>query len=244
MSSLTVPSLEDVEALSRRAVDAGRDMARRRSEIDWSEKGPRDFVSEADLALETLIRGDIQARFGEVPVVGEEQGGALSEDRSGWVIDPIDGTSNFLLGLPIWGMSIGYLFKGEAVAGALCFPELDLRLVATSESGLHRNGGCIKPDGHRATAIPTLALGENDHEPGADTDRRAQALRAEGYDVVRYRCSSFALASTALGRLSGYVESGTKLWDVVAGAAVCQAAGLTVAYRDIGSDRLSIDVRW
>lgn len=119
-----------------------------------------------------------------------------------------------------------------------------MRVCAAAGEGLTVNGEVYRPEGVRTRTIPTLALGENDFEASGDTDQRAQALRADGYDVVRYRCSSFSLANAALGRLSGYVEHGTALWDVVAGAALCREAGLTVRYSELEAGRYAIEARW
>ena len=77
-------------------------------------------------------------------IIGEEQGGSLGRDVTGWAIDPIDGTSNFALGLPLWGISIGYLENGYPRLGAIALPELGLTLSAASGSGMRLNGAPVR----------------------------------------------------------------------------------------------------
>ena len=92
--------------------------------------------------------------------------------------------------------------------------------------------------------VKILAIGENDFETGAQTDARAQVFREANYSVVRYRCAVFALAMSAMGRLSGYIERGCGLWDVAAADVICREAGLTVTTEKIADGRWAIDTRW
>ncbi len=224
----------------RPAVALARDYASRVQQLRTSEKSPGDFVSEADEAIEDLLRRSIIERFGDVPVLGEEGGGSLGEMASGWAIDPIDGTSNFLRGLPMWGISVGLLEDGVSVAGALALPILDLVLVVEPGAPLTVNGqSFVRPGGTPGGRL--VALGENNHEGGAQTDARAERLREQGCAVVRYRSAVFSLAQAALGGLDGYVEHGCCLWDLAGGAAICRAAGLDVAVAPLGHGRFSVE---
>lgn len=222
------------------AVALARDFSARRHHLGTSEKSPGQFVSEADEAIEALLRRSIAERFGDAPVIGEEGGGSLSEAVSGWAIDPIDGTTNFLRGLPMWGISVGLLEGGVPVAGVMALPALDLVVAAGLDIPLTVNGTPLV----RLAGAPggrLVALGENDHEDGARTDARAEHLRTRGCTVVRYRSAVFALAQAALGGLDGYVEHGCCLWDFAAGAAICRAAGLDVATAPLGGGRFSVE---
>lgn len=232
--------LHALNAIIRPAVALAREHALHVRHLDTRYKSPGQVVSEADEAVEALLRREIAARFGDVPVIGEEGGGALDAALSGWAIDPIDGTSNFLRGLPMWGISVGLLEHGVPVAGAMALPALDLVLAATSDGQLAVNGvPFVRPQGAPGGRI--VALGENDHEDGAQTDARAQRLRMEGHAVVRYRSAVFSLAQAALGGLDGYVEHGCCIWDLAGGAAVCRAAGLEVAVAPLGGGRFSVE---
>ncbi len=216
--------------------------ASRRQELATSQKSAGQFVSEADEAIESAIRDALSERYGNVPMIGEEQGGALDTAASCWAIDPIDGTSNFLRGLPMWGVSIGLLERGDFVAGVIALPELNLILSNEPGQALHLNDrSFVRPKNPLGGKL--IALGENDFETGDQTDNRAASLRAEGYTVVRYRSAVFSLASAALGRLDGYVEHGCCLWDVAAAASICRAVGLAVSAESLGGERFSIDAR-
>lgn len=226
--------------LIKPAVTLARDYAARREQLIASEKSVGQFVSEADEAIETTIRASLAERFGNDAVIGEEQGGSLGRSVSGWAIDPIDGTTNFLRGLPMWGISIGLLENGVSVAGALALPDMKLIIVAEKGERLEVNDApFVRPDRHPGGRL--IALGENDFESGEQTDRRASELRTRGYTVVRYRSAVFSLANAALGRLDGYVEHGCGIWDIAAAAAVCREAGLTVAVTPLGGERFAID---
>jgi myo-inositol-1(or 4)-monophosphatase len=225
------------------AINLAKQYAARRSEILITEKTAGQFVSEADEAIETQIRAAIFEKHGHCSVIGEEQGGSLADGMSGWAIDPIDGTTNFLRGLPMWGISIGVLKNGVSVAGAIALPDLDLVLVSDAGKPLEVNGQTwVRPSSPIGGNL--IALGENDGETGEQTDARACQLRAQGYTVVRYRSAVFSLACAALGRLDGYVEHGCGLWDVAAASIICRDAGLVVDVMSLGAQRYAIEAKY
>jgi myo-inositol-1(or 4)-monophosphatase len=226
--------------LIKPAVALAQAYSLRRHELVTSEKSAGQFASEADEAIEASIRAAILERFGNVEIIGEEQGGTLSADASGWAIDPIDGTTNFLRGLPMWGISVGLLENGVSVAGVLALPEFNLVMVAEENAPLYVNDlPFVRPANPIGGRV--IALGENDFESGERTDARANMLRAQGYTVVRYRSAVFSLASAALGRLDGYFEHGCMIWDIAAGSIICRNAGLQTNVMPLGGGRFSIE---
>ena len=234
-------SMSDLEHLIRPASDLALSFARQLEHIEVEEKSPGQFASEADHAVELLIRTDLHAKLGKVAVIGEERGGSLDQSTSGWAIDPIDGTSNFLRGLPIWGISIGYLDRGRSVAGVMTLPALGITLAAQLGAGVTLNGNPLHSVNQKErNGVRLIALGENDFEPGLVTDARAQHFRDQGYGVVRYRCAVFALANVALGRLDGYIENGCGLWDIAAAWIICKEAGLDVDVQEVAPGRYSV----
>ena len=235
--------LAELEAILSSAADLGMSWAARRSDLLVDEKSAGQFASSADLEIERHVRASLMRHFPGQAVIGEELGGRLGPDISGWAIDPIDGTSNFILGLPIWGISIGYVERGRSVLGAIALPALGLCVSAADGLGVRVNGEAAT-DLRPKSPVKILAIGENDFETGPETDIRAQQFRVQDYSVVRYRCAVFALAMCALGRLSGYVEHGCGLWDLAAGAVICREAGLQVSTRNIDEGRWEIDARW
>ncbi len=236
-------SITELESIVSEAAALAVQWSSNRSELILDEKSAGQFASNADVEIEGQLRKALSKTFGDTNIIGEEMGGELDPSSTGWAIDPIDGTSNFLLGLPIWGISVGYINKGRSVLGAIALPELGLVLSASEGHGLRVNGQPVQT-ATRVTSVKVIALGENDYESGPQTDLRAQALREEGYAVVRYRCAVFSLASAALGRLSGYIENGCGLWDIAAAEVICREAGMTVLTSNVASGRYRVDARW
>ncbi len=225
------------------ATAIGQRWGTKRSELTLDEKGTDQFVSNVDMEIDRHLRRELLEKFPGHSIIGEELGGGLSADQSGWAIDPIDGTSNFVLGLPLWAISVGYISKGESVLGAISLPDLNITLSAAKGKGMRLNKKqvtAINPH----SRIKVIALGENDFETGLQTDMSGQQLRDQGFTVVRYRCAVFSLAMSALGRLSGYMEKGCGLWDIAAADVICREAGLEVQTARIADARYSIDARW
>lgn len=236
-------ALCELERIVQGAAALALQWSAKRSELSLDEKSAGQFASDADLEIEKRLRGDIAASFVNRSIIGEELGGGLGASDAVWAVDPIDGTSNFLLGLPLWGISAGYLEQGEAILGAIALPEFGMVLSARQGGGLRMNGAVLRGP-PRLSRVKVMALGENDFEPGPETDQRAQAFRDQGFAVVRYRCAVFSLASAALGRLSGYVENGCGLWDIAAAEIVCREAGMSVKTANCAPNRYAIDARW
>lgn len=222
------------------ALTLANDLADRRHLLERTEKSAGDFVSEADEAIERTLRSAIKTAFGNVPIIGEEHGGSLNPSDSGWAIDPIDGTTNFLRGLPMWGISVGVLEAGKSVAGVMALPDLNLVLAADSSGRLELNG---QPFTRHVpvSGSKLIALGENDFEPAHRTDERAEMFRRRGCQLVRYRSAVFSLASAALGRLDGYSEYGCFVWDVAAAGVICENAGLSITLTKLEAGRYAVE---
>ncbi|WP_417584244.1 inositol monophosphatase family protein [Pelagibacterium sp.] len=198
--------------------------AKRRTSLTVSAKGPQDFVSTADIDAERMARQLIAERFPNDAILGEEAGGELAD--SCWIIDPIDGTTNFLSGLPLWSVSIAYVQDGVPVVGALALPMMGDLVAAASGSGVRRNRRPLAPvqrSGPKLAGIgrnlPWLAEGYRDTE---------RLLEAAGYSLVSLGSCATELAFVALGSLEGYVQHQVSIWDIAAGVIVCREAGLLV----------------
>ncbi len=241
MSSVT--SLDRLERIIATATDLGLRWSGNRNKLLVDEKSAGQFASNADIEIEKLVREQLAKHFPGQAVIGEELGGDIGADATGWAVDPIDGTSNFVLGLPIWGISIGYVENGRSVLGAIALPDLQLTVSAADQSGLRINTKNTTEVRH-ISPVKILALGENDFETGPETDARAETFRQSGYSVVRYRCAVFALAMSAMGRLSGYVEKGCGLWDIAAAEVICREAGMKIETSKIAKGRYAVDARW
>ncbi|KKB84451.1 hypothetical protein VW29_10505 [Devosia limi DSM 17137] len=208
------------EAVGRFAAD----QARRRGSLIVSTKGPQDFVSTADCEAERLARASIAARFPQDAIVGEEAGGQAT--NAYWIIDPIDGTTNFLSGLPLWAVSIAYVVDGAPVVGALALPMLGELLSAAQGLGMRRNRETMvaaQRQGPKLAGIgrnlPWLADGYRETE---------SRLEAAGYSLVSLGSCATELAFVALGSLDGYVQGQVNTWDIAAGVIICREADIDV----------------
>ncbi|MCU0905072.1 MAG: hypothetical protein MUE83_14565 [Tabrizicola sp.] len=189
-------------------------------------KSPGDLVSDADRAVEQTLRQRLTEAFPDCTILGEEYGGQLS-DRF-WAIDPIDGTKNFLSGLPFWTVSLGLMERGQPIAGAIIAPALGLSVLGTLGEPLRTTG--FAP-GSRPEDPPCLGLGRNERWPATDRYAIEAAADARGLGVRLIGSCALSLMLVATGRLKGYVEANVGgLWDCAGGLALCRAAGLPTAF--------------
>jgi myo-inositol-1(or 4)-monophosphatase len=218
---------EGLRSLIRRAgVEASR-AAARRSSIGRAEKaGPLDPVTEADLAIEALLRDELSTLFPHDRFWGEE-GGMPSVPSSGrvWICDPIDGTRSFLRFGHDFCLSLGLLVDGEIVFGMIFDPQRDDLYEA--QRG-HR--ACLNGKPLRVAPLPSLAhaligLGYSER---VDPDRHADMVRdilREGAMLHQHGSGALALAQVAAGRLDAYVELHQNAWDALAGLLIAEEAG-------------------
>jgi myo-inositol-1(or 4)-monophosphatase len=189
-------------------------------------KAPGDLVSDADRAVEMTLRRLLAQHFPGDGVLGEEMGGT-AEGRF-WAVDPIDGTANFLSGLPFWTISLGLMDGGAPVAGGILAPALGLMVVG--QGGTLRESGLAA--GSRATDQPCIGLGRNPRWPAADRHAVEAAVETAGLAPRLFGSCALSLMLVATGRLKGYIEPRVGgLWDCAGGLALCRAAGLPTAFR-------------
>ena len=208
-----------------------------------SKSSPTDLVSEADLASEAAIRALLAERRPEDGFVGEEGGSRDGASGLAWVVDPLDGTVNFLFGIPQWCVSVAVREGSETIAGAVYDPNRDELFTATRAGVPTMSGpqGRVELAGPKSRApLAPLSGGEalanamvaTGLAYGADV-RRAQAkvlarLAPQVRDIRRFGSAALDLTWTAAGRYDAYFERSVKQWDVAAGVLVCECAGLSV----------------
>ncbi|TYC77979.1 hypothetical protein FMN63_03710 [Stappia sp. BW2] len=185
---------------------------------DIEAKAPRDFVSTVDRKAEDIARDRLLHYYPDIPVVGEERGGKA--EGTFWIVDPLDGTSNFLSGLPLWCVSIGLVREGVPVLGAIVAPALKFSVSATTQGSGDVTTISPFPGGFNRC----IAVGRNPGSSRARRETREVDLEEAGFTLVNLGSCALSLAFVATGRLGGYVEFGTRLWDCAAGAAICKAA--------------------
>ncbi|MEM7279825.1 MAG: inositol monophosphatase family protein, partial [Pseudomonadota bacterium] len=162
-------SQTQLEIILSNAAEHALRWSKDRSKLIVDEKSAGQFVSNADLEIEGQLRNELLENFGDTPIIGEEMGGDLAADLTGWAIDPIDGTSNFLLGLPTWGISVGFLEQRKSVLGAIALPDLGLVLSAAEGRGIRLNRSPLQ-NPTKVPSVRVIALGENDYESGRQSD--------------------------------------------------------------------------
>ena len=214
------------EATARRAGALAREyfLARDRLIIE-TKRHPGDLVTEADRAVERLIRAEIADAFPEDALLGEEHGTTPGTSGLTWAIDPIDGTAPFLAGLFGWCVSIGaYDAHGPAI-GVIYAPMTEELFTAARGAGAALNGTQLVPRPGNGPKSGLLGVGSNDRVPAAKVADMLEALITAGIDWVRYGSGALMLAYVAAGRLIGYVEPRMCVWDCMAGYCLVEAAG-------------------
>ncbi len=215
----------------------------RQGSLEVSAKAEHDFVTAADRAAEETLVAWIHRRFPDHRILTEEAGevgGDGSDDRAGveWIIDPLDGTTNFLQGLPVYAVSLACRLEGRTVAGVIYEPERDELFSAALEAGATWNDRPIRVSGRSGLAGGFLATGFPFKERQAlPTYLRVFADVFLAAKAVR-RCGAAALdlAYTAAGVFDGFFEFGLAPWDVAAGGLLVQEAGGVTSDLD-GGDR-------
>lgn len=215
-----------------------------------SKSTPTDLVSEADVASQRAIRELLRERRPDDGFLGEEEGES-EQGTSGlrWVVDPLDGTVNFLFGIPQWCVSVAVGDGAGTIAGAVFDPNRD-ELFGATRSGPARLSGSsgvvelslragvdpehepVPADGHGGGDVLASAMVATGFAYDADV-RRAQAQAFERLvprvrDIRRFGSAALDLAWTATGRFDAYYERSVKQWDIAAGALICERAGLEV----------------
>jgi myo-inositol-1(or 4)-monophosphatase len=220
--------LRVAEAIVREAGRVAADHFARRELLSVQHKGAQDLVSEADRACEDLIVGGLSKLFPEDGFLGEERGAQKLSARAIWVIDPIDGTHNFLTGIPIWCVSLGLVVDGAFALGIIYHPPAAELYSARKGGGAFLNGHAIKVSGETEITRARIGIGFSYRRPVADHVRTVDSLLSNGCEYLRIGSGALGLAYTAAGRFDGYWERHINSWDCAAGITLVQEAGGTV----------------
>lgn len=196
-----------------------------RPEVLATKSSPTDVVTALDKASEELIRARIKAVRPDDAILGEE-GGSTGDGRVRWIVDPIDGTVNFLYGLPDWAVSIAVEVDGEVIAGVVNVVPRGEVFTAARGEGAWLSGERLRCN----TGVPLnralIATGF-----GYETGRRRVQAEVLAHVVPRVRdirragSAAADLCSVAAGRVDGYYERGPQVWDYAAGGLVATEAG-------------------
>ena len=211
------------------AVEAGKlalGYYRRRDTLVIEIKGdPQDVVSIADRNVEDLIRERTGEAFPADGFLGEEYGLTAGDSGFTWVVDPIDGTSPFVHGMPNWCVSIAVLYKGEPVVGVIHVPCHDELYSGASGMGATLNGRSLKLESIKTIRNAVTGIGANHHVTPASVGKIVEDLLASGGNFVRLGSGALMLAYVAAGRLVGYYEPYMHAWDCLGGYCLVREAG-------------------
>ncbi len=213
------------------AMKAGRGLVRDFGEaenLQVSRKGPGDFVSAADRRAEEIVRAELTKARPTYGLVMEESGEVEGTDgQHRWHIDPLDGTTNFLHGIPIFATSIALERQGQIVAAVIYNPVMDELYTAERGRGAFMNDRRLRVAGRAdlpemvfATGLPFI--GKGDH---GRTLKELRHIMPEVAGVRRCGAAALDLAWTAAGRMDGYWERGLNSWDIAAGILMVKEAG-------------------
>ncbi|MEO6382171.1 MAG: inositol monophosphatase family protein [Nitrobacter sp.] len=210
---------------------AGRSLKRDLGEIEnlqVSLKGPANFVSLADKRAEEMLYEDLSKARPGYGFLGEEGGSREGADKShSWIVDPLDGTTNFLHGIPHFAISIGLQRDGVLIAGLIYNPANDELYTAERGKGAFLNDQRLRVAGRRQMNDCVIAcglphIGRGDHELSR---REMAALQEKVAGLRRFGAASLDLAFVAAGRLDGYWERNLQPWDIAGGQIILREAG-------------------
>lgn len=227
------PSLADLLTLARMlAIEAGELIESMRATVDLSgdtKSSSVDIVTAADRAAETHIVERLAALRPDDAVLGEEGAGTTGTTNVRWIIDPIDGTTNYVYGVPSYGVSIAAEVAGDLVIGVVYEPVFERCYTAQRGGGAHKNGVAIgvNTDPSMETALVGTGFGYLPER------RRGQAEVLVGLlprvrDIRRFGSAALDLCYVAEGQLDAYYERGLNLWDLAAGVVIASEAGAVV----------------
>ena len=195
--------------------------------LQVSKKGPRDFVTNSDVKAEKIIIEELKKARPNYSIISEENGVEKNKDISNsWIIDPIDGTINFLHGIPHFAISIALKSDDEIICGLIFDPIKDEMFYAEKNNGAFFNNQRIRVSKKNNLDECLFAVGKLKNEPG--------------FTYRRSGCAALDIAYVASGRLDGYAQSNLNLWDIAAGIVLIKEAGGLINDIDLNSIKINI----
>jgi myo-inositol-1(or 4)-monophosphatase len=235
-----------MNVMTAAAIKAGRVLKRDFGEVEnlqVSIKGPGDFVSAADKKSEKTLFEELSKARPGYSFVLEESGAIEGTDKSHtWYIDPLDGTTNFLHGLPLFAISIGLAREGQLVAGLVYNPATDDMFVAEKGQGAYLNSRRLRVAARRNLSDALIGcgiphLGKPKEHPKFKAELAAVMMKV--VNVRRLGAAALDLCYVANGSYDGFWEHGLQSWDMAAGIHIIREAGGFVTDLDGGSDMLT-----
>ena len=206
----------NLNIMIKAAEKASRSIIRDFGEVEKlqvSKKGPRDFVTKTDKNVEKILIEELSKTKKNYSFLTEETGTIKNKDTENiWIIDPIDGTTNFLHGIPHFAISIAHQFKNQIISGLIFDPIKDEMFFAEKDNGAFLNNKRLRVS--KKTSLDECLFSSN-HE----------GVKFSDLDMRYSGCAALDLAYVASGRLDGFFHNNINLWDVAAGFLLVQEAG-------------------
>jgi myo-inositol-1(or 4)-monophosphatase len=220
-----------LNVMIKAALRAGRSLKRDLGEVEHlqvSLKGPRNFVTAADRRAEEIVREELAKARPDYGFLGEEGGARDGADKSHrWIVDPLDGTTNFLHGIPHFAVAIALERSGAIVAGLVYNPANDEMFIAERGKGAFLNDKRIRVAARQRLADAVVACGLPHYGRGDLGLARKEIAAAQQHfaGLRRYGAAALDLAWIAAGRLDAYWERDLSPWDIAAGSLLVREAG-------------------
>lgn len=232
-----------ITVMIRAAFAAAKSLKRDFGEVEQlqiSEKGPGDFVSRADIMAERTLRKELERTRPDYGFLGEEGGETKGDGRNRWIVDPLDGTTNFLHGIPHFAISIGLERDGEIVAGLVYDPMRDEMFFAEKGAGAFMNEKRLRVSARQHLGDSVIGTGIPFRERGNHPYylKLLEAVMGNTAGVRRMGAAALDLAYVAAGRFDGFFEIGLSPWDIAAGIILIREAGGYVSEIDGGKNMM------
>ena len=218
------------------------ELLKRRDSFRVSEKGPKDLVTDADLASQKAVRDLLERSFPAYAFVGEEEGenDPPAEVRNGhtsappcWVVDPLDGTINYVHRLQSFAVSIGLYYQGKMRLGVILDPTIDELFTAIDGQGAQCNGQTISASGQTAISDSLVACSFPAGIQGTDPEvNRFVTVLEQCRSLRRLGSCALNMCYVAAGRLDAYWATAVSSWDSAAGTVIAREAGATITAYD------------
>ena len=223
MTDSLQPRLLIASAIAREAGELQRRRFLDRDSMIFKFKGPQDYLTATDGEVEKLVRIRLLSAFPNDTVLGEEDGGQVSEHT--WVVDPIDGTSNFARGIPHFCISIAFVQRGAASIGVIYAPMNDELFAASRGSGATLNGEPIHTSSTTSLDKSLLEVGRASRQPQAAYLAMLDKVMSTGAAFRGAGSGALAVANVAAGRVEACFETHMYSWDCLAGIVLVEEAG-------------------
>ena len=224
------------ETAKQAAIEGGRILLKWMGKANVCEKNPGDLVTEADYESQKTIRNFLLAKFPGHEFLGEENDGSLTELNSEgfcWIVDPLDGTINYVHQLRSFSVSVALAYQGKIIAGAVVDPVLDECYSAALHQGAHlndvpiRTSECTEVD----KSLLVCSLPSRAHPDAPDVKRFLEVMHRAG-SIRRLGSAALNFCYVACGRLDAYWATSINIWDVAAGVLILSEAGGWITHID------------